>query len=79
MVNRECRCAGIGCVEDKKLMAENLVRTLAPLQERRREYESKPKQVWEILEEGSRKAQKVAQATMEQVRAAMNIGPLCEG
>ena len=24
MVNRECRCAGIGCVEDKQLFAKNL-------------------------------------------------------
>ena len=73
MVDRECRCAGIGCVEDKKLMADNLVRALAPLQDRRREYEGKPNQVWEILEEGSRKAQQVAQATMGEVRAAMSL------
>ena len=75
MVNRECRCAGIGCVEDKKLMADNLVQALAPLQERRRQYENNPKLVWEILEEGSGKARQTAQATMEEVRAAMNLAP----
>ncbi|MBI4442634.1 MAG: tryptophan--tRNA ligase [Acidobacteria bacterium] len=73
MVDRECRCAGIGCVDDKKLMADNLVRALAPLQDRRRQFETKPSQVWEILEEGSRKARQVAHATMEEVRAAMNL------
>jgi tryptophanyl-tRNA synthetase len=56
MVNVECRRAGIGCVEDKKLMADNLVQMLAPIQQRRRPYEEKPQQVWEILEEGSQDA-----------------------
>jgi tryptophanyl-tRNA synthetase len=73
MVNRECRCAGIGCVEDKKLIADNLVQALAPIQERRSEYEKKPAQVWDILEEGSRKARQTAQTTMEEVRSALNL------
>ncbi|MBI1956601.1 MAG: hypothetical protein HYS38_09435, partial [Acidobacteria bacterium] len=76
MVNRECRCAGIGCVEDKKLMADNLLQALAPLQERRRQYENNPKLVWEILEAGSGKARQTAQATMAEVRAAMNLAAL---
>jgi len=73
MVNVECRRAGIGCVEDKKLMADNLVQLLAPIQERRRPYESNPNQVWEILEEGSCRARETAEQTMEQVRSAMNL------
>jgi len=73
MVNMECRRAGIGCVEDKKLMADNLVKAIAPFQQRRREYEAKPDEVWDILEDGSRKARQTAQATMQEVRAAMNL------
>ena len=75
MVNVECRRAGIGCVEDKKLMAGHLVQALAPLQERRRQYENNPQEVWDILEEGSRKARQTAQETMEEVRGAMNLLP----
>ena len=73
MVNVECRRAGIGCVEDKKIMADNLVQMLAPFQERRRPYEQKPQQVWEVLEEGSRRASQTAEKTMDEVRAAMNL------
>jgi len=73
MVNRECRCAGIGCVEDKNLMADNLVQALAPIRERRSEFARDPEKVWDILEEGSRKARTTAQATMEEVRAGMNL------
>jgi tryptophanyl-tRNA synthetase len=73
MVNVECRRAGIGCVEDKKLMADNLVQMLAPFQQRRRAFEEKPQQVWDVLEEGSRRASVTARETMDSVRAAMNL------
>src|SRR3990172_4183783 len=73
MVNVECRRAGIGCVEDKKWMTENLLTALKPIQETRRKYENRPQDVWDVLEEGSHKAQQTAQATMEQVRAGMNL------
>jgi tryptophanyl-tRNA synthetase len=73
MVNVECRRAGIGCVEDKKLMTENLLQALAPIQERRKQLESKPNTVREVLEDGARKAKVTAGATMDQVRTAMNL------
>jgi len=34
-VNKECRTAGIGCVECKKMMAKNLIRALEPIREKR--------------------------------------------
>jgi len=73
MVDRECRRAGIGCVDDKKLMADNMVAQLAPIQQRRREYEGDTARVWGILEDGSAAARKAAQTTMQEVRAAMNL------
>jgi len=72
-VNRECRTAEIGCVECKKLMAEHLNICLAPIQQRRKPYEQKPQLVWDVLEEGTRKARAIAQATMAEVRAAVRL------
>jgi tryptophanyl-tRNA synthetase len=72
-VNRECRTAEIGCVDCKKLMVEHLNRFLDPIRERRRKLEQCPGQVWDILENGTQKARKTAQATMAEVRAAMNL------
>ena len=72
-VNRECRTAEIGCVDCKKLMAGHLNDALAPIQQRRSPYEEKPQLVWDILEEGTNKARKVAQATMAEVRAAVKL------
>jgi tryptophanyl-tRNA synthetase len=72
-IDGECRTAAIGCVDCKKLMADNLVKALEPIQVARRSYEEHPERVWEILESGSDKARKMAQATMAEVRQAMNL------
>ena len=70
-VDAECRTAAIGCVDCKKLMADNLVRWIEPIQAKRKEFEANPRQVWDILDEGSQKARKVAQKTMKRVRNAI--------
>ena len=72
-VNRECRTAEIGCVDCKKLAAGHLNAFLAPIRERRKPYEQSPQQVWDILEAGTEKARAVAQATMQEVRAAVKL------
>jgi len=68
-----CRTAGIGCRECKGIVLEYLIRTLEPIQERRRALEKNPGRVRDILEEGNRKARRVAQATMDLVRAALGF------
>lgn len=72
-VNEECRTAGIGCVECKKIMARNLVEGLAPIREKRRELEADPERVREIVAQGNRRAARVAGRTLEKVRAAVKI------
>ncbi len=72
-VNRECRRAEIGCVQDKRQFAETLVSYLAPTQERRARYLQNPGLMEEILEDGCLRARRVAAKTMEEVRAAMKI------
>ena len=74
-VNHGCRTAEIGCLDCKKLAAGHLNAFLAPIQERRKPYEQKPELVWRILEDGTARARKVAQATMGEVRKAVNLAP----
>jgi tryptophanyl-tRNA synthetase len=68
-----CRSAGIGCIECKSWVADALVKVLNPMQERRKKYEDNPRLAWDILEAGSARARKVADATMGEVRDAMGI------
>ncbi len=72
-VNVDCRRAALGCVEDKKHLAEILVAYLAPIHEQRAGYLQNPHRVEEILESGCQKAHRIAAQTMEEVRAAMKI------
>jgi len=70
-VRKGCTTAGIGCIECKAAMAENLIKWIAPIRERRVEYEKHPARVLEVIDDGSNKARKVAQGTMERVREAV--------
>jgi tryptophanyl-tRNA synthetase len=70
-IDRDCRTAAIGCVDCKAQVADALVKWIGPVRERRKEYEANPRQVWDILGAGSRKAQKAAKKTMERVRNAI--------
>ena len=63
----------VGDVEVKRKLAAALNRFLSPIRERRAQYESHPERVAEILIEGSRRAKRVAEATMQEVRDKMGI------
>jgi tryptophanyl-tRNA synthetase len=73
MVNTECRRAGIGCVDCKKLMAKNLNASLAPFRARREEFARTPDEVWDVLTDGAKRARVIAEKTMEEVRAAVGL------
>ncbi len=68
-----CTSAGIGCVDCKKKLLEYLLPVIEPLYEKRIQLEKNPDYVRDVLVEGSREARVLAQATMEEVRAAMNL------
>lgn len=73
MVNVECRRAGIGCVDCKKLLAKNLNQHLEPFRARRAEFASKPGYVQDVLDNGAKRACVIAEKTMEEVREAIQL------
>lgn len=73
MVDIECRRAGIGCVDCKKMLAKNLNAHLEPFRARRSELDRNPDQVWDILHDGARRARVLAEETMREVRAAIGL------
>src|SRR5438270_9106448 len=68
-----CRTAGIGCIECKSWAADNLIKTIAPMQERRRKYEQDKDLTRQIIEAGDAKARATAENTMQQVRDSMGL------
>ena len=72
-IDRECRTAEIGCVECKEIMARYLINALEPMRETRTYYETRPRLVDDIIEDGCEKARKVARQTMGEVKAAIKL------
>lgn len=64
---------GLGDGTVKKLLVNILEETLAPMRERRAQYEKDIPAVYDILRRGSEKARAVAAATLDEVREAMKI------
>ena len=73
MVNVECRRAGIGCVDCKKRLAENMNKNLEPFRARRAEIGKDADTVWDVLHDGAKRARVIAQKTMEDVREAVQL------
>ena len=72
-VDRECRSAGIGCVDCKKMLLESLVPALEKHRAARAELDRHPGRIEELVQLGTRKAAAVAEKTMERVRAAVKL------
>lgn len=73
MIDTECRRAGIGCVQCKQLLARNLNAHLEPFREKRANLAKNPEEVWDILEDGKKRASAIANETMRQVRQAIGL------
>ncbi|MGZ8829173.1 MAG: tryptophan--tRNA ligase [Thermoanaerobaculia bacterium] len=72
-VDHECRTAQIGCVDDKKLLAEIMIECLRPVRARREEIDRDPSIVWNVLRDGNERARQRAAETLSHVRKAMKI------
>lgn len=72
-IEKTCKDGSRGCVACKKEAAEAIAGFLAPMREKRAEYEKDKGQILKLLEEGAAKAREVACETMAEVRTAMNL------
>jgi tryptophanyl-tRNA synthetase len=68
-----CTTAGIGCIDCKKILNENVNALLAPIRERRAALAKRPDDVRDVLRAGAERASAIARQTMREVRAAMGL------
>ncbi len=73
-VAEKCRSAGWGCVECKGILADRVVESLLPLQERRRELEARPGYAWEVMAQGLERVKPLARSVLDEVRSRIGIG-----
>jgi tryptophanyl-tRNA synthetase len=72
-IDADCRSAAIGCVDCKKLLAKNLADYLAPFRDRRAQLAGDPDHVWNVLNEGARRADAIASQVIDEVKAAVGL------
>lgn len=72
-INLECRRAGIGCVDCKGIFARNLNADLQPFREKRARLDNDPSQVWDILNDGQKRASVIARQTIREVKHAIGL------
>lgn len=64
---------GLGDVKVKKFLNQVMQAELGPIRERRKEWERRIPEVYEILKQGSKKAREAAAETLHDVRTSMRI------
>jgi tryptophanyl-tRNA synthetase len=72
-VQKECKSAGIGCLECKQPVIDAILREQQPMMERAQKYLDDPSLLRAIIADGCDKARKTAQETMREVREAMGL------
>ena len=72
-VESVCRKAEIGCTDCKKELAEILVKFLEPIQEKRRQLLKNKEEIFDILEQGEKKAREIAEKTISEVKGLLNL------
>lgn len=72
-IDAQCRVAGIGCVDCKKLLAGGINIALGDFRERRAALEKDPAHIYAILDDGARRARAIALETLNEVKLKMGL------
>ncbi len=73
LVAQNCRAAAWGCLDCKRVLADNMIATLTPIRERARALQAEPRRVRDVLKAGAAKARALARRTMGEVRRSMGF------
>jgi tryptophanyl-tRNA synthetase len=73
MVAENCRGARWGCLDCKRVLADNMIAVLSPIRERALELQEEPERVDQILADGASTARRIASETMREVRDRMGL------
>lgn len=72
-VAQQCRTAGWGCIECKKVLYENMEKELVPIRTRAAEIRANPSMIDESLAAGAAKARSIAQETLRETKDLMGL------
>jgi len=74
-IDLQCRTAGRGCIDCKRILADSVIELFRPFRARALELRSDPGEVWASLTLGADRARTVASDTLLNVRSRMGMVP----
>ncbi len=72
-IDKGCTTAGIGCIDCKKMLFENLKKELEPIRLKAAELQGNMDYVMDVLAQGAAACKKTAAATMDEVHRTMGL------
>jgi tryptophanyl-tRNA synthetase len=72
-VDHKCRTAGWGCLDCKRVLADNMIAALTPMRERAAELKREPARLMEKLRAGAERARALARRTIADVKRRMGF------
>ncbi len=72
-IAKKCRTAQIGCLECKKILADNIAKELAPFRKKYAELSKNEDRVYKILADGAKRAQKIASQTLTEAKKKIGL------
>ena len=72
-IDYQCRNAGFGCIDCKKLLAKNMEPKLAPIRERYHLLKSDPTALDQFMSFSAQRCREIAQVTMSEVRDRIGL------
>jgi tryptophanyl-tRNA synthetase len=74
-VDHQCRTAGFGCIDCKKILFENMMEEIRPIQARVKEIDETPGYIEDVLKSGAIRCQAIVKDVMDEVRTKIGIKP----
>lgn len=72
-IEQDCRSGKLGCVECKKILAQNIAARFGEMRLRYEALQQKPEEVKNILAQSAQRARAIAKATLAEVRAKIGV------
>lgn len=72
-VEKGCKTAGIGCIDCKRILFENIDKVIAPIREKKKELDKKSGYIREVVAGGGERCRQRAQATMREVKEKIGV------
>lgn len=72
-VRQGCKTAGIGCIDCKKMLYENMSRELSPIREKANRLKADKDYLYDILEAGAKRCRIIAKETMDEIKEKMGL------